>query len=60
LQRLLTEAIEHAWLCLSQGSRFWLFTGRVSRALSQERNAPVLWVNGYIERRADRGRGLDR
>ena len=39
LQRLIIEAIAHAWLCFSQGSRFWLFTGMVSRALSLERNA---------------------
>lgn len=48
LRRLLTEASEHVVLCFSHGSQSWLFTGMVSVALSQERNAPVLWVNVYI------------
>jgi hypothetical protein len=52
LQRLITQAVEHAWPCFSQDSRFSLFTGMVSGALSQERNAPVLWVNGYSEQGA--------
>lgn len=37
LQRLLTEAIDHAWLGFSEGSRFWLFT---------------LWCPGHCRRSA--------
>jgi hypothetical protein len=47
LRQLLTQAGEHVSLCFSLGSYSWLFTGMVSVALSEERNAPVLWVNAY-------------
>lgn len=47
IKRLLAQASEHASLCFLLGSQSWLFTGMVSVALSQERNAPVLWVNAY-------------
>jgi hypothetical protein len=49
LRRALTYVVAHAWVCFSQGSRYWLFAGAVSPALSRLRNAPVLHVNSYSE-----------
>ena len=52
LQRALTYVVARVWVCFSQGSRYWLFAGAVSPALSRLRNAPVLHVNCYCEDRA--------
>jgi len=49
LQRALTYVMARVWVCFSQGSRYWLFAGVVSPALSRLRNAPVLHVNSYYE-----------
>jgi len=49
LQRALTYVVARVWVCFSQGSRYWLFAGAVSPALSRLRNAPVLHVNCYCE-----------
>ena len=49
LQRIVRRAVAHAWVAFSSGSRCWLFTGVVSVALSQLRQAPVLRVNSYTE-----------
>ena len=49
LRQRLTQVLQHSWLCFSDGSRLWMVTGMVSVALSQERNAPVLWINAYSE-----------
>jgi hypothetical protein len=47
LQKVLTHVRAKAWVCFSEGSQSWLFTGVLSRALSRKRNAPVLRVNYY-------------
>ena len=47
LRGLLLRAPGHVWVSFSNGSQSWLFIGAVSVGLSYERNAPVLWVNGY-------------
>jgi hypothetical protein len=49
LRRALTYVVARVWVCFSQGSRYWLFAGTVSPALSRLRNAPVLHVNCYCE-----------
>ena len=49
LRRALTYVMARVWVCFSQGSRYWLFAGVVSPALSRLRNAPVLHVNSYCE-----------
>ena len=49
LRRALTYVVARDWVCFSQGSRYWLFAGTVSPALSRLRNAPVLHVNCYCE-----------
>ena len=49
LRRALTYVVTRVWVCFSQGSRYWLFAGAVSPALSRLRNAPVLHVNSYCE-----------
>ena len=49
LRRALTYVVAHIWVCFSQGSRYWLFAGAVSPALSRLRSAPVLHVNSYCE-----------
>ena len=49
LRRALTYVVARVWVCFSQGSRYWLFAGAVSPALSRLRNAPVLHVNSYCE-----------
>jgi hypothetical protein len=36
-------------VAFSSGSRYWLFSGVVSVALSRLRQAPVLQVNSYAE-----------
>ena len=49
LRRALTYVVASVWVCFTQGSRYWLFAGAVSPALSRLRNAPVLHVNCYCE-----------
>jgi hypothetical protein len=49
LRRALTYVAASVWVCFSQGSRYWLFAGAVSPALSRLRNAPVLHLNSYCE-----------
>jgi hypothetical protein len=49
LRRALSYVIAEIWVCFSNGSRYWLFAGTVSAALSRLRNAPVLHVNSYCE-----------
>jgi len=49
LQVVVSRAVAHVWICYSRGSRYWLFTGVVSRALSQLHEAPVLEVNCYSD-----------
>jgi len=44
---LLAQVFAHVWLCFSDESQAWLFTGMVSEGLSRLRNSPVLWVNVY-------------
>ena len=52
LQGIVSRAIAHTWVAFSSGSRYWLFTGVASLALSRLRKAPVLQVNLYDERGA--------
>ncbi len=47
LRQHVTEDVEHVWMAFAHGATFWLFRGRLSVALSRERNAPVLWITGY-------------
>ena len=49
LRRALTYVSARVWVCFSQSSRYWLFAGTVSPALSRLRNAPVLHVDTYCE-----------
>ena len=49
LRRALTYVVARVWVCFTQGSRYWLFAGAVSPALSRLRSAPVLHVNSYCE-----------
>ncbi len=47
LRQQLPEDIAHVWISFSHSSGSWLFIGMIAVALSQERDAPVLWVNVY-------------
>lgn len=51
LQRVLSLSIgkEEVWVCWTNDTRMWLFTGQMSLPLSRERGAPVLTVNVYTE-----------
>ena len=49
LRRALTYVAARVWVCFSQGSRYWLFAGAVSPALSRLRKAPVMHVQSYCE-----------
>lgn len=49
LRQVLAQARAHVWVCFSNGSQSWLFTGMVWPALSLVLNAPVLLVNSYSE-----------
>lgn len=49
---LMPDGMQRAWACWTDSFHIWLFTAKLSLALSRERGTPALTVNEYGEQGA--------